>query len=216
MKKYFFFIIFIFAITSANEDQKQLENLGFNFANGTSSSTSINAMQDVFDIKDLEYIKTFPPLKKIAFYLALIILICFLIYYFRKKRKNNNQPTFQIPKIPPDEIALKKIKALKAKNLTDRKFYFELSVILREYLGNIFNFNALEMTSEEVAFVLKDRKIDIDKSFKAKLRQFLFLSDLLKFAKATSKEEKRNADITFIIKLINENSKQENNNETSK
>lgn len=106
--------------------------------------------------------------------IAIIILGC--LFYKRKKR-TEHIASFDI--VPPHIKALDDIELLVAKGLPDsertKAFYFKLSEILRTYVENIRGFNALEMTTDEIAgFIKKDED-----------RQLLHLLkriDLIKFA----------------------------------
>ena len=65
-------------------------------------------------------------------------------------------------KIPPWKIALDKLIKLRESDLISRdivSYHFRLSYILREYLEAQYHFNALEMTSSEIAGVLPSLQV---------------------------------------------------------
>ena len=114
----------------------------------------------------------------IALAIAASVAIVILCYFFYKRKQNREYiASFDI--VSPHIKALDDIDALVTKGLPDSKrikaFYFKLSEILREYVENIRDFNALEMTTDEIAGVVKE---DEDR----KLLQLLKRIDLIKFA----------------------------------
>ncbi|MCK5507892.1 MAG: hypothetical protein KAI50_05160, partial [Desulfobacterales bacterium] len=108
--------------------------------------------------------------------ILVIIAVCF-IFKYRQRRK-------LCPKVPvlaPYLKALNRIDELVAPGIPDgregKAFCFILSEILREYMGAIRSFNALEMTTHEIAGIVKD-KSDIQ------LLNLLKRIDPVKFADA--------------------------------
>ncbi|MFH1438484.1 MAG: BatD family protein [Pseudomonadota bacterium] len=107
------------------------------------------------------------------------------------------------PPRPPEEVAYEKLAALRGKlpeDLDDRKiWYVDLSEIMREYLANRFDFDALESTSEEIIESMKMKKtVGITQ---AELWKFLVACDMVKFAKYSSSndEDKELVDEAFNI-----------------
>ncbi len=215
-KKLFILLLILFCLLSfsetfaldnakniKNEEAiKTLNNLGVNTPN------SQNVQKDIHDIKKLEKIKIKLSFKKIILIVSilslLIIIITLLVIYFKKKNKKEEES--YIPP-PPFEIAKEKLRNLKKSNLNDKKFYFKLSFILREYIGNIWHFNAKEMTTEELLPTL--RNLDIKQKLKSKTTIFLLESDRIKFANSFSTEERRNSDISFVENFIDETEKKD-------
>ena len=62
-----------------------------------------------------------------------------------------------------------------------KQYHSKLTDILREYLENRFKIQALEQTTEEILFGM--RNVAVDEESKAKLKRILILADLVKFAK---------------------------------
>jgi hypothetical protein len=118
--------------------------------------------------------------------LAAIIITLIIVYVItRIKRK---QPVFAIrpkPALPPDIIAIDGLQKLKAKKLWQagkvKDYYTELTDILRKYIEDRLDVQAIEMTTDEIIDGLKGT--DIDNSSINKLFETLFLADLVKFAK---------------------------------
>jgi len=106
--------------------------------------------------------------------------------------------------IPAHVLALAALNKLKEeaiwKNGAFKEFHILLSEILREYLEKRYGLFAMELTTEEIIISLKTVSIDSDS--KAKLKQVLFLSDMVKFAKeipiAAENEQSINNAILFV------------------
>jgi len=121
------------------------------------------------------------------------ILIGFLLFLLWKKRKRVPKPP--PPPRPAHEIALEKLRALEVSSLRDEErftdFYFGVSEAVREYLGNRYGFDSLEMTTTELLATMKKAK-PVDLSF-TELEDFSHECDLVKFAKY--KPTREEADI---------------------
>ncbi len=115
--------------------------------------------------------------------ILVIIVIIFLIRYFKKVAPP--MVTIEKPKIPAHVIAFEKLDKLKNDKLWHegklKLYHSTLSEIVREYIENRFKIQALEQTTDEILFGF--RNIAIDEESKMKLKQLLFLSDMVKFAK---------------------------------
>jgi hypothetical protein len=118
--------------------------------------------------------------------LAAILIIISSIYFIRKQLRKP-KPIIEIvkPKIPSHIIALEKLEKLKSENLWQegklKQYHSALTEIIREYIENRFNIQALEQTSEEI--LIGFRNVAIDEESRSKLKQLLILADLVKFAK---------------------------------
>merc|ERR1711991_172090 len=90
------------------------------------------------------------------------------------------------PKLPAHVIALSELDKLKTRKLWQdgrfKLYYTELTDIIRTYLDNRYGIEAMEMTSDEIMDALLSNK-SIDEKLKAKLKDTLLTSDLVKFAK---------------------------------
>ena len=117
--------------------------------------------------------------------LAIIAGLILLIRYFVKNRKPKPIPQIVVPKIPAHVIAFDRLEKLKEAKLWQegklKEYHSELSDIIRQYIEYRFFINALEQVSDEIIYAF--RTVDVSDELKAKLRQVLFLADLVKFAK---------------------------------
>lgn len=90
------------------------------------------------------------------------------------------------PPRPAEEIANAKLEALRLSNLLAegdiKEFHVRLSEAIREYLGNRFHFDSLELSSEEL--ILAIRKINLTRTEYELILDFLGETDLVKFAKS--------------------------------
>ncbi len=133
------------------------------------------------------------------------ILVFLLVFYFIKKwlknRKKSSKSNIDLPLVPPFETAMTRIDLLKKKDRADlRLFYFDLTVIFRDYTGQSFKFHAIEMTSQEFAKQLNLLSLDI--SVKREIIRFQTQTDPIKYAGTTPQEVQVENDIVTIKSLI--------------
>ena len=126
---------------------------------------------------------------KIWFYILGFILLAPLLIkllWGRKKEKEEEIVEEEIF-IPAHEKALTALQALKQKELWQsgkiKEYQSELTDIIRRYLEDRFEVNALEMTSDEISRALRQK--DFDTKHSSTLQRILTIADLVKFAKAT-------------------------------
>ena len=124
--------------------------------------------------------------------IAILILLGLLIYYFVFKKKKETEEEVIIPLLPPYEEAIQKLQELDEKLLWQnnhiKKYYSELTGIVRGYIERELNIPALESTTDELIGVIKDfsdvKSIETNKETIQKLKELLQESDLVKFAKS--------------------------------
>lgn len=120
--------------------------------------------------------------------LVIFIAIGFLVYLYIKKQKLKARI---IPLLPPHIEAMNELEQLYALKLWSggrHKVYFtRLSDIIRVYIERRYEVAAMEMTTDEIFISLKSHELskDMDKL----LKEFLSLSDLVKFAKYVPDEQ---------------------------
>lgn len=160
---------------------------------------------DIRDIKPLEDIgKNWLPVALGV--LAAILVIALAIYFYLKRKKTSlKKSTLEQEILSPHEAALRDLNNLKNKGLLEkgliREYYFELSEIFRRYLGAIFDFPALDWTTEEIKLFL-NRSPQLNSEISQKVAFILEQTDLVKFAKAqnTGQENMTDEIISFIKK----------------
>ncbi len=142
--------------------------------------------------------------------LVVIVFVCVsaatlgIFYWTRKRRALAAVP---VPPPPAHEIALEKIRELIAKDYIGRglrqEFYFELSLIIRQYLEARFAIRAPEMTTEEFLEYLRDAAT-LAPVHKELLRDFLTHCDLVKFARYEPGSPEIDAALASARRLIEE------------
>lgn len=166
----------------------------YRFQNREGTARTSNLLLGVMTIPTQESV--IAPIKPIAeeginmedlwLYAALVlgsVLIGLLLYFIRFRKKEIELPPPPPP--PAHEVALEKLDALKAKQLWQKgevkAYHSELSYILREYIENRFDIQALEQTTSEIQRDLE--QTDVSSDWKTKLGQLLQTADMVKFAK---------------------------------
>ncbi|WP_228098960.1 hypothetical protein [Pedobacter sp. MC2016-24] len=196
------------------------------------TAVKIDTTKSIYDIKEplavsyswMDWLRDHWPWVLIP--LIVVAALIALWYYLSKRRQQ--KPVVEAPKpiIPAHVQALDKLKALKDRKLWQQNavkaYHSELSDIIREYLENRYQVNAMEQTSDEILSGL--RHLEISDQSRNSLRQILILADLVKFAKAeplhTDNEQSMDHAISFITQTkennpLPENKVQKNNNETA-
>ena len=117
--------------------------------------------------------------------LALLLIIAALIIYFIKRKKVVPVIVEKIVKRPAHEIALEALRALENEKFWQqgfvKKYYSELSDIIRTYIENRYGIIAMELTTDEILYHFN--RTPINTEAKEKLSHLLKLADLVKFAK---------------------------------
>jgi hypothetical protein len=108
------------------------------------------------------------------------------------------------PPRPPHEIALERLDRLGAAGFTEdgdhRPSYFELSEIIRDYLGGRFGFDALEMTTEELIEELRQRAAR--ELVLGEVAGWLTACDLVKFAKISPSATEARGALETAIRIV--------------
>lgn len=169
----------------------------------------VDTSKDIIDIKSPIQVPV--SFQEIWPWLVLGLLGLFLmlgITYFIKKRKKS-QPIIQIrkkPVLPPHQIALSALENLKRKKLWQsgkiKSYHTELTDIVRRYIENRFDIQAIEMVTYEI-LVAMQRTVATDEA-KEKLKEMLELADLVKFAKEKPLPDDEEKSMKQAINFIND------------
>ena len=149
--------------------------------------TTKQKMYTIKAIKSEPY--TFDDFKSYLWWILGILLLLGAILYFVFRKKKT--PEEIEAGIPPYELALKKLKELDDKQLWQKnkikKYYVELTGIVRTYIERELNIPALESTTNELIETITDfnssSSLNIPEKTIIKLRELLQEADLVKFAK---------------------------------
>ncbi len=115
---------------------------------------------------------------------GIVVLLTLLIRWLWARRRPKPEPPPPPPR-PAEEIALEKLTALKQSKLLEeghiKEFHVRLSETIREYVGNRYRFDSLELSTEELVSKLGSATIEPDEY--TNVVAFLSETDLVKFAK---------------------------------
>lgn len=134
-------------------------------------------------------------LRKYRFELIMLLLLIVAgaaVWWWRKQMKNKNENKIQPVKTPYEE-AMDALMNLDQKKYISKNqvkpYYSDLSFLLRRYLGRRFNFSSLELLSDDLVNHFRNSD-ELSTTEIENLKQFLFDSDLVKYAKATPNEDR--------------------------
>jgi hypothetical protein len=144
------------------------------------------------------------------FFYALVLLLIWL--YLRKKYPHLlGEKEAQELLLPPHVVAIMELDRLKAEKIwkqgKNKKYYTELTEIIRKYIERRFQFNALEMTTDEILTLFKRDKST--QSVYQNLSQILQLADLVKFAKIEPLESENELSIINSYLFVNQTKQEE-------
>ena len=168
--------------------------------------------QDTLGLADIKPI--FTEAVKLSDYLIYFIIVGaallfgFIYWIFVKyyKGKKKEQLIYQEPEVivPAHEIALAKLSILKEKELWQngnvKAYQSELTYIIREYLENRYEIQALESTTEEIVVMIQNQLMKGDV---ISLKRILQVADLVKFAKATPEAELHESFMNDALGFVN-------------
>ena len=135
----------------------------------------------------------------------LFVLLLLWIY----GRWRDNKPLIRIirrkAKLPAHQVAMSEIERIKGERKwaqeDSKEYYTQLTDTLRNYIKELYGFNATEMTSSEII----ERLLEVqDEQALAELRQLFTTADLVKFAKWTTLINENDANLVNAIDFINQ------------
>lgn len=159
---------------------------------------------DIRDIKGLIYYDI-----RLIYLLILLCLVAFVIAFilFLRKRKKPSVVKEEILVLPPDVVALNKIRKLKELKLIEqgkiKEFYTMLSDIIRAFIEDKYKISALDRTTYELIAELKNK--NVIRNNIGMVHDFLFDCDLVKFAKYIPPAEDSNKILITAEEIININ-----------
>jgi len=191
-------------ITSFDSGSYQLPELKIAVADGIRVDTVLSkplilvvnnlpkdkAVKDIYDIKaPYEEPLTFKEVAPWALGGILLAALIFLLFIYLKRRRENRPFSFLQKHVdPPHVVALRELEKIKLEKLytsENHKYYYtRLIDTLRIYIEGRYEVNAMEQTTDEILFGLKQVGLPVDEQYK-ELQEMLTLADLVKFAKYT-------------------------------
>lgn len=164
-------------------------------------------MTDIHGIRPPVPVGVDPMLLKMAAMAAggiLVLILLFLLVRYWLKKRGRPEPLKALPlPVPPHAEALGALDLLLQKEILDlRLFYFDLTAILRHYIGRSFAINASEMTSQE--FIRCIGKIDMDRAIKRDMAQFQTLADPFKYAGIVPEAGRVKEDLAWVRQMIDQ------------
>ncbi len=134
----------------------------------------------------------------VVFLTLLIVAILFL-----REKKNKKGKTYTVK--TPYEEAIDALKNIDKKKYLEKgqlyPFYSELSYLLRRYVGRVFHFSSLELLSDDLVDYFQ-KSSHLQKEDLEKLKEFLYDSDLVKFAKTVPDAQKHELYKKWVEGLI--------------
>jgi len=169
------------------------------------ANTKINTLNktvqidDIHDIKSLEKYGINPALfwyGVLGF--IIVVLTAAVLMYWKKRRKKILEVEASIS---PEEAALNMLDDLHALMDSDgKKFYFRLSMILREYIRHRFGVGAPEMTTEEL--LPRIAELELDSRLLQGAREFARAGDPVKFAEQPAETETMQRHLEFVRSFV--------------
>ena len=164
-------------------------------------------MQDIHDIEPPVPVGMDPFLIQLLMILAGILAIAglgLLVFFYLKRRRRNrvSQNTLMLPPpLPPDQAALKALNALAdAMEKNPRQYYFDISAILKIFMGKVFGMGVPEMTTREVLATLSG--LGLDKELTTRTRDFFQFAAMVKYAGITPDIRRMGKDTELIMDFI--------------
>ncbi|MFN3562539.1 MAG: hypothetical protein ACK4XY_09925 [Chloroherpetonaceae bacterium] len=142
-------------------------------------------VKDIADIKPLQTLPV-PAWVYVVSAIALLLTLGGSYWLFKawQKRRKAEKPKPVVPEKPPYQIAHEKLAALDAYPLDSqgdfKKFYSDLSDILREFIERYYGVPALEQITSEILYSLRTK---LSSEQIERYRQVFERADLVKFAK---------------------------------
>ncbi|CCK79706.1 hypothetical protein [Desulfobacula toluolica] len=164
-------------------------------------------MKDIHGIRPPVQVGFDPILFKIILMVSAAVLVAALVFFLVKKfwkRKKHSKDQKALPQpLAPYEAAAKALDLLFQRQMDDpRAFYFDLTIVLRQYIGRSFGINAIEMTSQE--FIRSLKTLDLDKGIKKEMAEFQNISDPFKYAGVVPQKDRVKKDLLLIKAIIDQ------------
>ncbi len=169
-----------------------------------SQANNSTTLQDIRDVKPVEYPKDYTLLVILCLAAAAAIIFGILRFLKYRQRKISEKAA---PAKAPWEIALEKLETLRREDLIPRgeikKYYTVLCDIIRWYFEQKFSVKAPEMTTQEFLEHLAGLP-HLNSSQNETLKDFMNSCDMVKFAKFNPEASFAEESFRIAKKLIEE------------
>lgn len=144
-----------------------------------------------------------------TFWLSLLMLVlCALAYYLHIRLKENKPIITRIriiKRLLPHQKALNEIEKIKTERMVvsenQKEYYTKLTDTLRKYIEERFGFSAMEMTSSEIIYRLRESG---DQKMIDELKDLFNTADLVKFAKYQTLINENDLNLVNAINFIDQ------------
>ncbi len=142
---------------------------------------------DIKGVKKPKFVLTdYLPSTPILLLILLLLLIAAAVYYYMKHRKTQEVEVVDpADLLPPHVRALQSLEEIKESKLwqngREKEYYTRITDVIRLYIAQRFDLNAMELTSNEILQLLA--RNSETKQVYHRLKEVLEMSDLVKFAK---------------------------------
>lgn len=161
--------------------------------------------EEIKDIKDLIYPPGRFPLRAVLIGLAAAGLAVAAVLLLRRRRRFGIAPEEPgPPPLPPHEQAYQDLERIAVLGLVKRglikKYYTELSEVIRRYIGGRYGIMTMELTTTELLASM--RQAGLDREEGRAFGQFLARCDLVKFAKHVPPPDEMEGEIGRARSLV--------------
>lgn len=146
---------------------------------------------------------------------GLAVLVTLLVLFFKrwlpKLREKHRAKLREQRRMSSGAVALSHIKELRAKELCEKgmpkEHYSELSEILRTYLDDQWDVNAMEMVTDEIMQAMA--QLDVTEQQRLEIQEFLRLSDLVKYARRQPEQAENARHLDHVTDFVRTTDQQE-------
>lgn len=209
-----------YTLTSFDEKLYSIGNVSVKVDGKTYKSNPLALKVVTVDVDTLHAEKFFPP-KDVQdnpfswaewsplFWLSFFTLLACVAMAYLIIRLKQNKPIIThiriVKKVPPHQKAMNEIDKLRSEHLAsseDQKTYYtQLTDTLRRYIRERFGFNAMEMTSSEILFNLRESG---DQKMLCELQELFQTADLVKFAKYSTLLNENDMNLVNAVNFIDQ------------
>lgn len=139
----------------------------------------------------------------------------FLVRFLKRRlKKQKEEPVNPELLRPAEEVALEKLDKIKAEKIWQqgetKRYFTELTDVVREYISRRFNVTSTEKTSDETLAEMRPILREAERQdLHDDLKQMLSLADLVKFAKWRTTPDENERSLVLAYRFVNETTAKE-------